>query len=366
MTIEHLIPTRALQDWTRDLWLAAGSSEQEARLVADHLVGANLVGHDSHGVGMIPRYVAAWLAGELHLNEHAEAVLDHGTMLTLDGRRGLGPAVAHEAMALAIDRARANGVCVLGLRNAHHIGRIGHWAEQAVAAGLVSVHFVNAVSRPWVAPHGGREGRFNTNPFTVGIPIPGRAPMVLDFATSAIAQGKARVAFNKGVKVGPGLLIDADGVATDDPAVMFPKPGERLGALLTTGGHKGYALSMVCEVLGAALLGGPTGRPAHMTAQHAIVNNMLALLFDPARMAGAPMFGDEVAAFVEWVQTSPRREGFDAIQMPGDPERACRAERAERVPVDAGTLAGLDDAARKVNVARGSAVPPVSALEAPR
>jgi uncharacterized oxidoreductase len=359
---DHLIPPRALHAWTVELWRAAGSSDLEAERVADHLLGANLAGHDSHGVGMIPRYVNAWLAGELALNEHAQMVQDHGTMLTLDGRRGLGPAVAQEAMAVAIERARTHGVCVLGLRNAHHIGRIGHWAEQAVAAGLVSVHFVNAVSRPWVAPHGGREGRFNTNPFTVGIPIPGREPMVLDFATSAIAQGKARVAFNKGVKVGPNLLIDADGEPTDDPGVMFPAPGERHGALLTTGGHKGYALSMVCEVLGAALLGGPTGRPAHTTAQHAVINNMLALVFDPSRMAGAPMFGDEVAAFVEWVRSAPRRPGVDAIQMPGDPERASRAARAGGVPVDAGTLAALDEAARQVNAARGAALRAVTAL----
>jgi uncharacterized oxidoreductase len=361
---EHLLPPDGLHRWIAELWRAAGSDAREAGLVADHLVGANLAGHDSHGVGMIPRYVSAWQAGELALNEHARVVQDHGAMLTLDGCRGLGPAVAHEAMEVAVERAQAHGVCVLGLRNAHHIGRIGHWAEQAAAAGLASVHFVNAVSRPWVAPHGGREGRFNTNPFTVGIPIPGRAPMVLDFATSAIAQGKARVAYSKGVKVGPNLLIDAQGEPTDDPGVMFPAAGERPGALLTTGGHKGYALSMVCEVLGAALLGGPTGRPAHTTAQHAVINNMLALVFDPARMAGWPMFGEEVAAFVDWVQSAPRRPGVDAILMPGDPERASRAARADGVPVDAGTLAALDEAAQRVNAARAAALRPASALTA--
>jgi uncharacterized oxidoreductase len=358
----HFIATATLHRWTMDLWVAAGSSPREAELTADHLVGANLAGHDSHGVGMVPRYVNAWLAGELRLNEHVAVAQDAGNLLTLDGRRGMGQVVAHEAMELAIDRARAQGVCVLGLRDAHHIGRIGHWAEQATDAGLVSVHFVNGVSRPYVAPHGGRHGRFNTNPFTVGIPVPGREPIVLDFATSAIAQGKARVAFNKGIKVAPGLLLDADGEPADDPAVMFPPHGGRPGALLPMGGHKGYALAMVCEVLGAALTGGDTGRDANLTMQHAIVNNMLALVFDPARMAGAPMFGAEVAAFVEWVQSSPLRPGTDAILMPGDPERASRAARAARIPVDGGTLAALDDAAAKVRQARGAELSAPSSL----
>ena len=361
----HVISPPALHRWVTALWTAAGSSPREAELTADHLVDANLTGHDSHGVGMIPRYVNAWLAGELRLNEHVSVAKDAGTLLTLDGHRGMGQVVAHEAMTIAIDRAQRDGVCVLGLRHAHHIGRIGHWAEQAAAAGLVSVHFVNGVSKPWVAPHGGRQGRFNTNPFTVGIPVPGREPIVLDFATSAIAQGKVRVAFSKGETVAPGLLLDAAGEPTQEPGVMFPTGAAPAGALLPMGAHKGYALAMVCEVLGAALIGGDTGRDAHLTLRHAIVNNMLALVFDPARMAGAPMFGDEVAAFVDWVRSSPRRPGVDAILMPGDPERASRAARAKGIPVDDGTLAALDDAAARVGRERGVAVAAPSTLASP-
>jgi uncharacterized oxidoreductase len=359
---EHLLSTPALRRWVSELWRAAGSSDTEAQLAADHLVGANLTGHDSHGVGMVPRYVDSWLAGELQLNEHVHVLTDSGPIVTLDGRRGMGQVVAHEAMAMAIARARAHGVSVLGLRHAHHIGRIGHWAEQAVAAGLVSIHFVNAVSKPNVAPHGGAEGRFNTNPFTVGVPVPGHEPLLLDFATSGIAQGKVRVALNKGERVAPGLLIDADGRPTDDPAAMFPAPGQRQGALLPLGGHKGYALAMVCEVLGAALTGGPTSRPAHLTMKHAIWNSMLALLFDPARIGDLPLFSAEVAAFDEWVRAAPRREGVDAILMPGDPERASRAARAKKIPVDGATLAALDAAAAKVAEARGMPVAPASSL----
>jgi uncharacterized oxidoreductase len=360
---EPLIPTPALHQWVVDLWRAAGSSAEEARLTADHLVGANLAGHDSHGVGMVPRYVKSWIGDELQLNQHVATVQAAGPMLSLDGCRGMGPVIAFEAMQQAIATAREHGVCVMGLKHSHHIGRVGHWAEQAVAAGMVSVHFVNAISKPVVAPHGGRQGRFVTNPFTVGIPVAGREPLLLDFATSAIAMGKVRVAYNKRVAVPPGALLDAEGHETTDPAVLFPPPGQPDGALLTFAGHKGYALAMICELLGAALTGGDTTRPDVLAGmKQAVWNNMLTLVFDPLRMNSAELFSAEVLAYIEWVQSSALREGCEAILMPGDPERASRRARAEFVPIDAGTMAELDQAAAAVAQARGVACPPLSAL----
>lgn len=359
---EHHIPTPALNRWVVDLWLAAGSSEREAELTADNLVGANLAGHDSHGVGMIPRYVDSWLADELQLNRRVTIAQDCGSMLTIDAQRGMGQAVTHEAMELAIARAKEHGVCVMGLRHSHHLGRVGHWAEQAIAAGLVAVHFVNAVSKAVVAPHGGTKGRFVTNPFTVGIPVPGREPVLLDFATSAIAAGKVRVAYNKREKVPPYSLLDQHGEYTDDPGVMFPPEGMPRGALVPFAGHKGYALAMVCEMLGAALTGGDTTRPGHMEMKYAVWNNMLTVLFDPQRMGTAEFFGDEVNAFVDWVQSAPARDN-EAVLMPGDPERASRRERAQRIPVDSGTLEQLDQAAASVQKRRGTSPGPLSALQ---
>ncbi|WP_019141309.1 malate/lactate/ureidoglycolate dehydrogenase [Noviherbaspirillum massiliense] len=360
---QHLIPTSALHRWVTDLWLAAGSEHREAILTADHLVGANLAGHDSHGVGMVPRYVNSWLADELQLNRHAHVMQDSGSMLTLDGQRGMGQAVTHEAMELAIARAREHGVCVMGLRHSHHLGRVGHWAEQAVAAGMVSVHFVNAVSKPIVAPHGGKQGRFLTNPFTVGIPVPGREPVLLDFATSAIALGKVRVAYNSKSRVPPGSLLDHEGSFTDDPGVMFPPPGSAPGALVPFAGHKGYALAMVCELLGAALIGGDTTRPPNAQMKHAIWNNMLTIVFDPQRMGATEVFGSEFSAFVEWVQSAPLQEGSPGVLLPGDPERATRKARAQAVPIDSGTLAQMDEAAAAVERAKGNSPGPLSRLE---
>ena len=359
----HLVPTAALHSWTAALWRAAGSNEREAALTADHLVGANLAGHDSHGVGMVPRYVKSLLAGELQLNQTVEIVHDAVTLLTVDGRRGLGQSVAFQAMELAIGRARQHGVCVLGLRNAHHIGRVGHWAEQAAAAGLVSIHFTNAVATPaMVAPWGGAQARFLTNPFTVAIPRPGGEPVLLDFATSAIAHGKVRVAYNRKERVPGACLIDAQGRPTDDPAVMFEPEGGPHGALVPFGAHKGYALAMVCELLGAALIGGGTTRPEHMKMTHAIWNNMLAIVFDPSRLGAGGTFEAEARAFVEWVESAPLSGAVESILMPGDPERQSRRKRAEAIPIDGGTLAQLDQAAQAVERATGKSPGPLSAL----
>jgi uncharacterized oxidoreductase len=344
-----------LHRWMLDLWLRAGCSEREARLTADHLVGANLAGHDSHGVGMAPRYVKSMLAGELQLNRNAEIVLDNGPLVTVDGCRGMGQSVTHQAMAIAIERARSHGVCVMGLRNSHHLGRVGHWAEQAVAAGLASVHFTNAVAAvPMVAPWGGAAARFLTNPFTVGIPRPGEPPIVLDFATSAIAHGKVRVAYNRKksdptVQTPEGSLIDAQGRPTRDPATMFEPPEGPHGAMQTAAAHKGYALAMVCELLGAALTGGETAHPANLTMRHAVWNNMLAIVFDPLRVGPAERFAQEARAFVGWVESAPLSGATDRIMMPGDPERRARAARAQGVAIDPGTMDELDAAARSVD-----------------
>ena len=363
---EHQIPTVALHTWIVDLFRAAGSHEVEARLTADHLVGANLAGHDSHGVGMAPKYVASLLNDELQLNQRVTIATDAGSLVVIDGRRGMGQSVTYQAMEIAIARAREHGCCVMALRNSHHLGRVGHWAEQAVAAGLVSIHFTNAVSHmAMVAPHGGGRARYLTNPFTVGIPIPGSDPILLDFATSAIAHGKARVAYNKGVAVPPGSLLDAEGRPTDDPAVMFEPAGGPFGALRTAGGHKGHALAMVCELLGAALSGGETVQPATQLPVNGVWNNMLAIVFDPARLGTGQWFETQAREFIEWVRSAPpssdNPEGL--VRVPGDPEREARRERAQMIPIDPGTMAQMDQASAAIAARFGQSPGPLSALE---
>jgi len=196
--------------------------------VADNLVLANLSGHDSHGVGMVPRYVDAVLEGALRPNTSARVTLDTGTLLGVDGQQGYGQITGVQPMEWAIARAQQHGSCIMTLGRSHHLGRIGHFAEMAVAQGLVALHFVNVLSRPVVAPWGGGDGRFGTNPCCIGVPLPDQPPFVLDFATSRVAQGKMRVAHNKGERVPEGLLIDALGRPTTDPGVVVVPQAEGL------------------------------------------------------------------------------------------------------------------------------------------
>ncbi|MEN9628926.1 MAG: hypothetical protein RJA10_2153 [Pseudomonadota bacterium] len=345
MTAAVTVKAEPLRQFVATVAARGGSSAEEARLVAHNLVEANLTGHDSHGVGMLPRYVDNLLAGGLKANRQLRVVTDHGSLLTLDGQAGYGQVMGHQAMALGIERARAHGVAVLGLANAHHIGRIGHWAEQCLAAGMVSIHFVNVISEPIVAPFGGSDGRFVTNPMCVGLPIGGADPIVLDFATSRIAMGKVRVAHNKGEAVAEGILIDAQGRPTTDPGVMFSQPH---GALLTFGEHKGYGLAVACEILAGALTGGITlhDKPD----PNAIINNMLSFIVDPDRLGTAARLAQEARAFADWVQASPPAEA-GPVMLPGDPERAHRRHRtAHGIEIDDTTFGQLLDSARKLGL----------------
>jgi uncharacterized oxidoreductase len=337
-----IVSERDLRNAVHSIFLAAGVQSPAADLVADHLVRANLTGHDSHGVGMIPTYIHNIAVGELRPDAMLETVLDHGAILLFEGNQGFGQVLAHDAMAQGIERAQRDGLCLVGLRNSHHIGRIGQYAEQCTAEGLVSLHFVNVVSDPSVAPFGGRSARLGTNPIAIGIPREGEDPIIIDFATSRWAVGKVRVAYNAGRPVPPGTLLDASGEPTTDPSALFAKPG---GALLPLGEHKGWCLSLACELLGAALMGGRTQKGPRPS--DAVLNSMLTVIISPERLQTESAFRTEMEEAIRWAKTSS-----EEVRLPGDPERATLAtRRAEGIPVDANTWAQIEEAARSVGIA---------------
>lgn len=330
---------------------AAGSSAAEAEAVASNLVLANLSGHDSHGVGMVPRYIDAVLEGGLVPNTSASVALDAGALLAMDGNRGYGQVVGAQAMERAIGKARDLGSCVLSLSRAHHLGRIGHFAEMAVAQGLVSIHFVNVLSRPVVAAWHGGDGRFGTNPCCIGVPLEGREPFVLDFATSRVAQGKMRVAHNEGKQAEPGTLIDEDGRPTNDPGVVVVAQSKGgYGALRAFGEHKGSGLAIACELLGGALTGGGTW---HRAPDHkrSVYNGMLAIVIDPRKLGTADAFAQEALAFVDWLREGKPAPGTEGVRLAGEPEWQARAERSKAgIVVDDTTWAEITAAGRKVGV----------------
>lgn len=347
MSTEYRIDSEHLNAFVQTLWRHAGSTPREAELVAEHLIQANLAGHDSHGVGMIPTYMSSLAQGHLQLNGQINVVRDAGAVLTIDGGKAFGQVAAYQAMEKGIERAQQLGLAAVALNNSHHIGRIGHWAEQCGRAGLISIHFVNVMGDPMVAPFGGSDRRFGTNPFCVIFPRPGKKPLLLDFATSGIAFGKTRVAYNKGQRVAPGYLIDAEGQPTVEPKVMHEQP---YGSLLPFGFHKGYALATLCEILGGALSGGQTTHDETLqTSNDAIFNCMTTLILNPQAFA-APQMQQEAEAFLAWVKESPQ-SGEAPIQVPGEWEEANRAERREKgIPVDANTWQQICEAAHKAGV----------------
>jgi uncharacterized oxidoreductase len=254
-------------------------------------------------------------------------------------------------MQLAMDRVKETGSCILALSNAHHLGRIGHFAEMAVAQGLVSMHFVNVQSRPVVAPWGGADGRYGTNPCCIGIPLKGREPFVLDFATSRVAQGKMRVAHNEGRRVEEGLLIDEQGHPTTDPGVVVvPQANGLFGALMPFGEHKGYGMAVACELLGGALTGtGTWHRPAD--TRRSVINGMLAIVIDPRQLGTQSAFETEATAFIDWLKQSPPAPGSEGVLVAGEPERQARKERGQAgIVVDDTTWNEIQAAGRKVGL----------------
>jgi uncharacterized oxidoreductase len=326
---------------------AAGGSKPDATAVADHLVDANLAGHDSHGIGMLPHYVRAIRAGVLDPRAHAVVEDRGGAVLAVDGKSGFGQVAARDAMVAGMARARTTGVALVALRNSFHVGRVGAYGEQAAEEGFVSLHFVNVVGHPpLVAPFRGSDARFATNPVCVTVPAAGgKPPVVLDFATSLVALGKVRVAMNKGEQLPPGTLLDGEGRATTDPTVMYREPR---GAILPFGLHKGYGLAFLCELLAGALTGGGTISTVPYEKER-ITNNMLSFLVDPGRLPGAAGLGEQIAAAIDHVKASPPADPSAPVLVAGDPERASRERRlAEGVPVDPATWDELRAAAAAV------------------
>eukprot|EP00729_Bicosta_minor_P008654 gene8653-31634_t len=339
-----------LRLFIKRLCIADGSSKEEALLVSEHLVMANLTGHDSHGAGMMRQYITNTGSGACVRNQHAVVAKDNGAILVVEGGGGYGQVIAKEAMDVGIKRAKEHGVCVLGLINSHHVGRIGHWGEQCARSGLVSTHWVNVHGhKSLVSPFGGVESRMGTNPYCTVIPRHGKPPLVLDFATSEVALGKVRVALNQEEQMASGMLIDARGTPTTDPATMYREP---YGAILPFGLHKGAGLAVVCDLLAGALTGGKTHAPHTIVeGSNNIVNNMLSLIIDPAAMGSKDDFDAEVEDFIGWVKSSTPQPGVASVLIPGEPEEHKRKERETNgIVIDATSWQQLVETAEDVGL----------------
>ncbi|MBS0206079.1 MAG: malate/lactate/ureidoglycolate dehydrogenase [Planctomycetes bacterium] len=341
------LPAELFRDFVPELFVAAGSEKREAMIVADHLVEASLVGHDSHGLLRVPKYLNWVREGHLLPNQHALPFVDSGALVGLDGGFGFGQVIGLEAMDLAIERVRRHGFAAVGIRNSGHLGRIGAWAEQLANAGMVSIHFVNTSGFGiLVAPYGGIDRRLSANPIAAGTPGP-NGPIVLDIATSATAEGKIQVARNRGERLPPNLILDANGQPTDDPVAFYGPPA---GSILPFGGHKGSGLSVFCEILAGSLTGGGSSHPQNSTAGR-LVNNMLTLAFDPSAFGQAGSFASDVGQLEDWIRSSRPVSVGGEILLPGEVERRTMAERQQHgIPMDAATARQILEAATVLGI----------------
>ena len=319
-----------------------GCHPEEAETVARRLVDSNLVGHDSHGVLRVAKYLEWVRDGTLRANTPPTVVFESDAIAIIDGNRGFGQVIGEFAAKLGIAKAALKGIAMVGLTNCGHLGRVGDWADMAADAGQVSLHFLNTSGAQRVAPFGGSDRRLSTNPISIGVPVDGRDPVILDVTTSTVAEGKLMVAVNKGEQVPEGWIIDKRGAPTTDPKDFYAG-----GALLTVGAHKGSGLSMITDLLAGAVSTGRSSDPDDTILR----NNMLSIyiapdVYDPE--GGVPR---EARRFVDFVTASPPARPGEPVLAPGDVERRNRASRlANGVPIDDKTWADLVAAATSVGI----------------
>lgn len=353
MTIH--IPADALRYFCAEIFARVGCGSDEADRVSASLVDANLAGHDSHGVIRAPRYVDWVRTGDLIPNQTIERLVDTPFIGVVDGRFGFGQTMAPIAVDIGVEKAKATGLSAISLRNSGHVGRVGEWAERAAAAGLISIHFVTAAGSILVAPFGGLERRLSTAPFCAGVPREGAPPIVLDFATSLVAEGKVNVASRGGKALPLNALIGPDGALSGDPALIYgpltpdgPRDYRRgAGAIRAFGEHKGSGLALICELIGGSLTGnGATGPDRKFS------NGMFSFYLDPKRVDPSHVFDADMARYLAWFQKAKAIPG-EAIMTPGEPERAARAKRAlTGVPLSGEAWASIVATARSVGVNR--------------
>lgn len=323
---EHLVPARALEAWAGALIQAWGAEGDVAAEVARHLVGANLAGHDSHGVLRLAQYAAQAEGGQLAAAARGRVVRESASLCLFDAERGFGQWAGRQALEWCLQRAPGAGIASAVIRRSMHGGRLGDFAEVAAARGLASIVTLG-IAGPGaglVAPFGGRHRFLGTNPWAVGVPAGAGTPFVMDFATSNLAEGKVRVARSKGTQLPAGALLDARGEPSTEPEDLYSG-----GSLTVLGGalagHKGYGLSMAAALLGSlAMLDDeaptPAGTMSGTPPAEPWLAGFLMVVFDPDWFGGR----DRFAARVAEIAAAVRGEG---AMLPGDPERHSREQR---------------------------------------
>jgi LDH2 family malate/lactate/ureidoglycolate dehydrogenase len=321
---------------------AAGADDEAAELVAGSLVASDVRGVHSHGAIRVPDYVAAIGSGRIAPSARARVVADDGPTVRLHGASAFGQVAAAQLADAVAAGARAHGLCLGTLAGVAHVGRLGEYVERLADQGLIGLAWANCGDPGGnVAPFGGGTARLGTNPLAYALPAGSRAPIVADFSTSIVAEGKVRLYKHAGRTLPEGWIIDADGAPSTNPQDLYEG-----GALLPMGGHKGFALGLLVEILGGVLAGAGCASLGDSPG-----NGLVLLAIDPERGASGEGFGAHVAAVAEALAATPPAAGGAGVTLPGEPELAA-VERAERegLELPAGTWQEIAAAARSLGV----------------
>jgi LDH2 family malate/lactate/ureidoglycolate dehydrogenase len=330
----------ALHRVTATIFRATGAPDDLAAQVADVLVDNHLAGHDSHGILRIPEYVRSVRAGEIVPTARPQVIEESATSALISGNWAFGQVTGVFAADLAVEKAKRERVAVLSVVQAGHTGRLAAFTDRAARQGVVMFMAIGTVSKPTTAPYGGSTPILGTNPISFSIPNPVGSPITLDFATSAIAAGKIKAAKAKHEPLPPGAILDSRGLPSTDPQAFFEG-----GFLLPFGGHKGYALAVIAELLSGPLAGADA-YPGVISRSGIFIFAVDAAVFRPPAD-----YEKALAETLSRIKAVPPAPGFEEVLLPGEPEARARAKRErDGIPIPEDTWKAVCDVAAELGV----------------
>jgi uncharacterized oxidoreductase len=346
----HVVKAEYLEDLTAAIFQKHGAPPEDARIVARLLVEADLMGLHSHGTLRVPQYVADIRQGTIAPGAALRVVEQTPAAVLVDANWNFGQVGATRAAGLAVERARNLGLGCASLRRCRHVGRVGAYTEQAAAQGCVALAACSTAGEGhWVAPFGGRQGRLGTNPLAFAAPT-GGTPVSMDFATSALPEGRVRFYRDTNQSLPPDSLLDKEGKPTLDPHDLYAPGRKPLGAILPFGGpqgYKGYSLALMAEIL-SALLGVPAWMEKDLEGHG---NNVWLLAIDVERFMSAERFRAELGGLIDYIRSSAPAQGSKGILMPGQREfDLMEARRREGVPLEEGVWKQVKQTAEEAGV----------------
>jgi LDH2 family malate/lactate/ureidoglycolate dehydrogenase len=360
------VQAESLLQLTQSILLAWGMDATDAATTAGLLVETDLRAIDSHGVSMLPMYEGMLRQGTLNMRPARRTVRETAVMALLDADRGLGHPIARDAMLLACEKARQNGIGVVGVRNSHHFGATGLYAEMASERGLVGF-VTSSTSVAGVIPTNGAKPLLGTNPIAFAAPGRRNPPFVLDMSTSTVAVNKVKVYALNDKTLPQGWVVDGQGRTVQDAAQALQLCHEQisgglmpLGGNTESGGHKGYGLAVMVQILSSALTGGSFSPVRNRAGKGKVAHNIghFFLAIDPGAFREPGEFEDDVDEVVDILKASTPTDPARPVQVAGDPERAARAERIERgIPMPDALLEQLRAIAANAGVPYSLATP---------